>query len=73
MPDCAKLAKCIFFNDQMGKMPAMADMFKLRYCKGDPDACARLAVASKLGPERVPKNLFPNDMKRAEDLLAQQH
>ncbi len=71
MSDCARLAKCIFFNDQMADMPAMAEMCKLRYCKGRPEDCARWAVASKLGPERVPKDLFPNDMNHAEILLPQ--
>jgi hypothetical protein len=69
MPDCSRLAKCIFFNDQMTGMPAMADMYKQHYCKGQFDECARFTVASKLGPERVPGNLFPNDTKRAQQLI----
>jgi hypothetical protein len=69
MPECDKLAKCIFFNDKMSNMPAMADMYKQRYCKGNFDSCARFVVASKLGPERVPPDLFPNNMDRAQKLI----
>jgi len=69
MPECEKLAKCIFFNDKMSNMPAMAEMYKQRFCKGAFDSCARFAVASKLGPERVPRDLFPNDMDRALRLI----
>ena len=72
MADCAKLAKCIFFNDKMPNMPAMANLFKQRYCKTDFDRCARFIVASKLGGERVPGDLFPNDQDRAQKLITQQ-
>lgn len=62
MPDGAKLAKCIYFNDNMPNMPAMANPFKHRYCKNEFDKCARFLVASKLGPDRVPGNLFPTNL-----------
>jgi len=69
MPECERLAKCIFFNDKMSNMPAMADMYKQHYCRDRFDECARFTVASRLGPEQVPANLFPNDMKRAQELV----
>lgn len=69
MADCAKLAKCIFFNNKMAAMPAMAEMYRQHYCRDHFDECARFTVASKLGSERVPENLFPNDMRRAQQLI----
>jgi hypothetical protein len=32
--ECEKLPTCIFFNDQMDSMPAVADLLKSRYCRG---------------------------------------
>ncbi len=69
MSECGRLAKCIFFNDQMSIMPALSDMYKQRYCRNEFDKCARYVVASKLGPERVPRDLYPNDMIRAKKLV----
>ena len=71
MPDCAKLAKCVFFNDHMPNMPSMASLYKQRYCRSEYDKCARFVVASKLGGDKVPGDLFPNDQDRAQKLIAQ--
>lgn len=66
---CEKLAKCIFFNDQMENMPGVAELLKSQYCRGAFEECARFRVALKLGGG-VPKDLFPNDSVRADKLLA---
>lgn len=68
MPECEKLKKCLFFNDQMAGMPAMADMYKNRYCRGDKTKCARYMLASRGLP--VPDDLYPNQVNRASELLA---
>jgi hypothetical protein len=67
--ECEKLANCIFFNDQMESMPAVAGLLKTRYCRGSFEECARYRVASKLGAEGVPKDLYPTDATRADALL----
>lgn len=69
MADCELLATCIFFNDRMAGMPSTAEIFKLRYCRGDSATCARYMVYRKLGRENVPANLFPNETHKAEELL----
>jgi hypothetical protein len=66
---CDKLPTCIFFNDQMEGMPAVADLLKRQYCQGTFDACGRFRVASALGGSQVPRDLFPNDTVRAERIL----
>jgi methyl-accepting chemotaxis protein len=71
MTDCARLAKCPFFNDRMAGMPAMAEMYKRQYCRGVFGDCARFIVADAWGPEKVPSDLFPNQADRARSLLAQ--
>lgn len=70
MADCICLPKCPFFLDKMASMPAMSDIYKARYCKGDSAECARYAVYRKMGPGSVPSGLFPNDMVQAGTFLA---
>jgi len=69
MPDCELLAACPFFNDKMADLPSMAGIFKNKYCKEDFRSCARHMVFKKLGKNAVPKDLFPNQLARAQKLL----
>lgn len=70
MADCELLAKCIFFNDKMANMPAMAEMLKKKYCRGDNSTCARYVVCKALGREKVPGDLTPSQLDRAKKLTA---
>ncbi|PLY12682.1 MAG: hypothetical protein C0624_00490 [Desulfuromonas sp.] len=71
MSECQLLETCIFFNDQMDAMPAVANLMKNRYCKGDFAACARLKVVKTVGREKVPTDMFPNQDDYAERTIAQ--
>jgi len=68
--DCDRLQTCIFFNDQMANMPAVAELLKKQFCRGTFSDCARFQVAARLGGPNVPKDLFPQDRERALHLLA---
>ena len=70
MADCELLAGCIFFNDKMKDLPAATDFLKNKYCRGDNSECARYTVFKALGRERVPSDLFPNDISRANQLIS---
>lgn len=70
MPECAFMAKCPFFNNEMGFVSAMADIYKQRYCKTDFARCARFVVREALGPGTCPTDLFPNQIERARELIA---
>ena len=70
--DCECLPTCIFFNDKMASMPAVASLFKERYCRGDNRECARYVVFKALGRGNVPPDLYPNQVERARALVAQQ-
>jgi hypothetical protein len=70
MANCELLAGCIFFNDNMSNYPAAADFLKSKYCVGDNHECARYVVFKALGRERVPTDLFPNDIGRANALIS---
>ncbi len=69
MADCKMLEKCIFFNDKMQNMPAVADIYKQNYCRGDFSKCARFMVAEALGKEKVPSILFPNQVELASEII----
>lgn len=70
MADCEVLDHCPFFNDHMQSMPGHAELFKQLYCRGGNDICARYMILRKLGQDAVPKNLFPNEVSRANVLIA---
>jgi hypothetical protein len=69
MADCECLAGCPFFNDRMAEKPATAELFKIRYCRGDFSICARYMVFKTLGKPKVPADLYPNDVDRANGIL----
>ncbi len=70
MAECAGIPTCPFFNDKMKNMPFIAEMMKKHYCKDDFEHCARFVVKQKLGKEKVPGDLFPNQSAKAEKLIA---
>lgn len=70
MAECEYLPGCPFFNDKMKNMPAIADQFKKKYCLGENSTCARFVVLRALGREKVPATLFPNQMDKAQGILA---
>ncbi len=67
MAECEKLSACPFFNDKMVSKPGIATIYKKHYCFGDNKECAR---SQELGKEKVPVDLFPNDMERAQKIIA---
>ncbi len=70
MADCEMLENCPFFNEGMQNMPGHAELFKELYCRGGHDICARHMIFRRLGREAVPKDLFPNEVTRANVILA---
>ncbi len=70
MGECTSLAKCPFFNDVMQDMPSTAERLKKKYCFVDPSTCARYMVSEALGSDKVPKTLFPNQIERAQEVIA---
>jgi hypothetical protein len=69
MRECPRLITCPFFNEKMPDKPATTELYKQRYCRDEYEKCARYMVFIKLGKEKVPADLFPNDIKRAQDIL----
>jgi hypothetical protein len=70
MADCECITGCPFFNDQMQGMDSIKELMKKRYCKGDNSGCARYKVFKVLGRAKVPANLIPNQLDRADKIIA---
>lgn len=70
MSDCELLDICKFFNEFLPSMKSVARTLKESYCLGDNSECARFLVYKELGVEAVPKDLFPNDLEKAELIIA---
>lgn len=72
MAECECLPGCPFFNDKMKDQPAMTQIYKKRYCLSDEkNNCARYVVRAALGKEKVPFDLYPNQIDRANLLISQ--
>lgn len=69
MADCEVLNSCLFFNDKMENKPGSAGMFKTKYCHGDNSACARHMVLKALGKQKIPPDLFPNQVEKAMKII----
>ena len=67
---CPRYGTCRFFES-----PAAADKGPIveiernRYCLEDSAHCARYQVASVLGEDAVPADLFPHETARAADVV----
>lgn len=70
MVTCELGDTCIFFNDKMPDMPAVAGYLKDKYCRGDFVACARFQIYSEFGRENVPPGLFPNEEVMVPEIAA---
>lgn len=70
MAGCECLETCPFFKDKMLNMPAMSEIMKQRYCRGDWSGCARYRVYKVVGNDGVPEDLFPNQIEDADRYLS---
>jgi hypothetical protein len=61
MRSCELCDTCIFFNDKMPDMPAVAGYLKDKYCRGRFETCARFQVYKEFGRKNVPDGLFPHE------------
>lgn len=70
MADCVMLKGCLFFNDKMPGDTGLGAIYKKKYCLGDASNCARYMIATTLGRDKVPTNLYPNMDEQARELIA---
>lgn len=72
MKKCSFSERCPFFNDQPPKKRSSREReeLKKKFCGGGGNTqCARYMVATVLGLEAVPGNLFPDHLYRVSTIL----
>jgi len=70
MKECKFLKGCSFFNDKMPINRGVGALYKKRYCQGGEwDKCARYKIATALGRDKVPVDLYPNMFEAAENII----
>ena len=70
MACCKEIDDCRYFKDAMTSLPAVAELMKQRYCKGDPEKCARRLVQCEVGGSHVPPELAPDGIELARAIIA---
>ena len=70
MAECELLEGCLFFNEKMADMPATVELMKKNFCLDDNSTCARYVVFKSLGREKVPSDLFPNQLEQAKMIIS---
>lgn len=70
MADCEFLKGRPFFND-MSVESGLGAMYKKKSCQSDNTKCARYMVVQALGREKVPINLYPNMVDRANQIISE--
>ena len=69
MAICTRLEKCPFYQGKMSADEGLGAMYKKTYCECDNSKCARNMVATACGPDKVPLNLYPNMVSKAEKII----
>jgi hypothetical protein len=67
--ECESLKGCPFFNDRMPIDRGLGQIQKKKYCEGDKTRCARYKVASSIGKQNVPLDLYPIMMEKANKII----
>jgi len=53
----------------MANMPSTGSVYKKIYCEKDFANCGRYQIFKAIGREHVPKDLFPNQGDRAQEII----
>jgi hypothetical protein len=70
MANCPLIEDCVFFNDEMLDKPNLVSKsFKQRFCQSSNANCARWRVYGALGSEFIPRDLYPNQEDKVNDIL----
>ena len=71
MADCPYIKACPFFNDRMKDTEGMGKIYKNKYCLSVYAECARYMVCTAKGKEAVPVTMYPNMLKKAQEIIAE--
>ncbi len=68
---CEKLDNCPFYQEKLPIESGLGAIYRKNYCESDKTKCARFTVATTLGPQYVPIDLYPNMNERANQIIAE--
>lgn len=71
MGECEFIGGCPFFNDKLNSAPDKVEELKLQYCRNNNLNCARYMVATAIGKEMMPEELYPHEKQRAYLVIAE--
>ena len=71
MAECEFIAHCPFFNGKLAEKPAEIEKLKEEYCRTNCLHCARYMIATALGKDHMPSDLYPHEKEVAYKLLAE--
>jgi hypothetical protein len=67
--DCENLSGCPFYKNKMPVDKGLGELQKMKYCEENKALCARYKVASSIGKENVPFDLYPHMVVRANKVI----
>jgi hypothetical protein len=71
MAECEFINECPFFQGKLAEKPAEIETLKEEYCRTNGLHCARYMIATALGKEYIPADLYPHEKDIAYKLLAE--
>jgi hypothetical protein len=72
MANCEFLLICPFYKEKLKALPGLSEGLKKLYCLVERPVCARYMIAKGFGREKVPLDLFPNEIDRAKTIISQE-
>ncbi len=71
MAECELIDECPFFRGQLTERADEREELKEKYCKNNNLNCARYMIASSVGKEHIPPNLYPDEKIAAYAIIAE--
>jgi hypothetical protein len=69
MAMCDRFDNCKFFKGTVESDKGLGALYVKKFCDGENNSCARYIVATALGADSVPDDLYPNMADRANKII----
>jgi hypothetical protein len=66
---CRFSSECSFFQESMPDIPHMKEIFKMDFCYGCPEFCARHMLYAATGNDYLPEDLLPYEIERVKEIF----
>lgn len=71
MGECEFVDMCPFFSGKLADRAAEIEELREKYCKNNNLNCARYMIASSVGKEHIPPDLYPDEKAVAYTIIAE--